>query len=107
MIRTYSTKEVALALGVCEESVRRWCRSGKLKHDISSRKEGCIITEFDLYGFAENNPKYGKDIMRLVGDTTDDIFDRLDSVIEDLETTIENVELMLSCYKSIRERMKS
>ena len=106
MEKTYSTREVGLALNVCEESVRRWCRDGKLKYDISSRKEGYIITEDDLYVFAEDNPKYRDNIHRLVEKPPIVSIWEIDHEIQQLETNIDSLKLRLKFLKSIRKKLE-
>lgn len=59
-MQKYTVKEIASRFDVSEETVRRWIRSGKLKASKSSKKEGNIITEEDLYNFCLYNPKYNK-----------------------------------------------
>ena len=47
----YTIKDVAKITGKCEETIRRWVRSGKLKSEQHSKKEGCLISEDDLQSF--------------------------------------------------------
>ena len=54
----YTVKDISQCLIVSEEQVRRWCRSGKLKNVIYSKKEGYIIEELDFIEFLDNYPKY-------------------------------------------------
>ena len=56
----YTVKDISQCLIVSEEQVRRWCRSGKLKNVIYSKKEGYIIEELDFIEFLDNHPKYKK-----------------------------------------------
>lgn len=57
-METYSVKQIADILNTKPETVRRWIRSGKLKAEQSSRKEGNVITEGDLNKFLKFSPKY-------------------------------------------------
>lgn len=59
---TYSVKRVAEILGTNEETVRRWIRSGKLKAEKMSNKEGNVINETALAAFAKTSPKYASAI---------------------------------------------
>ena len=43
---------------VCEETVRRWIRSGKLRATMTSRKSGFQTTVLDLKMFLSTHPKY-------------------------------------------------
>lgn len=56
----YNTKELSELLDVNEETVRRWIRSGKLKAERSSKKQGNIVHEKDLFDFVSDKPKYKK-----------------------------------------------
>ncbi len=40
-----TVSEAAARLGVSQETIRRWCRSGKIPCAISSRKEGYVLDE--------------------------------------------------------------
>lgn len=51
----YNTKEIADLLDINEETVRRWVRSGLLKAERSSKKQGNIIHEVDLFEFFSLN----------------------------------------------------
>ena len=44
-MKIYNTKEIADLFGVDNETVRRWIRSGELKAEQSSRKQGNIVYE--------------------------------------------------------------
>lgn len=51
---------IADLCGVCEETVRRWIRGGKLKATKTSRKSGFRVAVLDLKMFLSTNPKYHK-----------------------------------------------
>ena len=57
-MRTYSVKDIADMLNTNPETVRRWIRVGKLKAAQSSRKDGNIIREDDLYKYLSSTTKY-------------------------------------------------
>lgn len=57
-MKTYSVKEIAEMLGTNPETIRRWIRSGKLKAEKSSRKEGNVIQEIDLYRYLRSTSRY-------------------------------------------------
>ena len=59
-MKIYNTKEIAELLGVDNETVRRWIRSGELKAEQSSKKQGNIVYEKDLFDFIYDKPKYKK-----------------------------------------------
>lgn len=59
----YNTKEIADLLDINEETVRRWVRSGLLKAERSSKKQGNIIHEVDLFEFISDKPKYKKMVL--------------------------------------------
>lgn len=54
----YTVKDISKMLKVCEETVRRWIRSGELKSRMHSRKCGNCVYYGDLSSFCLNNPKY-------------------------------------------------
>lgn len=66
-METYSVKQIADMLNTKPETVRRWIRSGKLKAEQSSRKDGNVITEGDLNNFLKSSPKYAGLIAGAVG----------------------------------------
>lgn len=57
-MKTYSVKDIAELLGTNPETVRRWIRSGKLKAEQESRKNGNTVTENELNSFLNKMPKY-------------------------------------------------
>ena len=58
-MKTYNVHEVAELLHVHPESVRRWCRTGRLKCDYDGcRRHGFTIRESDLEDFMESKRKY-------------------------------------------------
>lgn len=67
---TYSVKQIADMLNTKPETVRRWIRSGKLKAEQSSRKDGNVITEGDLNNFLKSSPKYASFIAGAIGSIT-------------------------------------
>ena len=52
-MKTYSVKDIADMLNTNPETVRRWIRAGKLKADQTSRKDGNMVREDDLYKVVE------------------------------------------------------
>lgn len=57
-MKTYSVKDVADMLNANPETVRRWIRAGKLNADQTSRKDGNMIREDDLYKYLRSTSKY-------------------------------------------------
>lgn len=57
-MKTYSVKDIAELLETNPETVRRWIRAGKLKADQTSRKDGNIVREDDLYKYLQSTSKY-------------------------------------------------
>lgn len=57
-METYSVKQIAGMLNIKPETGRRWIRSGELKAEQSSKKDGNVITEGDLNKFLMSSPKY-------------------------------------------------
>lgn len=57
-MKTYSVKEIAEMLDTNPETVRRWIRSGKLKAEKISRKDGNVIQEDDLYKYLRGTSRY-------------------------------------------------
>lgn len=55
---TYSSRDISRLLGVTEETVRRWARSGELNCDYTSRKDGYSITGGEIIRFLTNHPRY-------------------------------------------------
>lgn len=50
----YSVTDISKKLDVCEETVRRWIKSGKLKAILNYRRDGYLVTEKDLNKFITN-----------------------------------------------------
>lgn len=61
-ILTYTVRDISLICDVCEETVRRWARTGKIKNICPSNKLGIIVAKEDLEDFMNNNPKYRRKI---------------------------------------------
>lgn len=59
-MKQYNVKDIAKKLNVNEETVRRWIRSGELKSTLSSKKEGNVVDEQQLFEFVQTKPKYRK-----------------------------------------------
>lgn len=57
-MKTYSVKDIAMMLHTNPETVRRWIRTGKLKAVQSSRKDGNVVREEDLYKYLRSTTKY-------------------------------------------------
>lgn len=57
-MRSYTVFDVAKLVGKNPETVRRWIRSGKLKAVQSSRKDGNVVLEDELYRFLRSTTKY-------------------------------------------------
>ena len=53
-----SVEKVAELLNVNKETIRRWCRNGKLEGVMRSKKEGLVISSESLLRFLEDHPKY-------------------------------------------------
>ncbi len=66
-MKTYSVKEIADMLNTNPETVRRWIRAGKLKADQTSRKDGNMVREDDLYKYLRSTSKYSVTAAGLVG----------------------------------------
>ena len=45
---TYSVRQIAEKLNTNPETVRRWIRDGKLKAEQTSRRDGNVVTEYEL-----------------------------------------------------------
>lgn len=56
----YSVAEIASALGVNQETVRRWIRSGNLQAEKGSLREGNKISEASIQCFLAKQPKYAR-----------------------------------------------
>ena len=65
-MKTYSVKEIADLLHTNPETVRRWIRAGKLKADKTSRKDGNMVREDDLYKYLRSTSKYAAIAVGLV-----------------------------------------
>lgn len=57
-MESYNVKQIAEMLNTRPETVRRWIRSGKLKAQKASRKEGHVVSGADLKEFLKRAPKY-------------------------------------------------
>lgn len=53
---TYSVTDISKEFDVCEETVRRWIRSGKLKATLIAKKDGYFVTEKNLNDFISDFP---------------------------------------------------
>lgn len=53
-----TVREVAALLEVNNETVRRWIRTGKIKAEKDSNKEGNYICYNAFMDFLDENPKY-------------------------------------------------
>ena len=69
-MKTYNVAEISEMLSVDPETVRRWIRSGKLEAELTSRKEGNLVTEENLHKFLENNRKAKYAVANAVGTIT-------------------------------------
>lgn len=58
MYTVYTVKEIAEKLIISEESVRRWCREGKIEAKYMSRKGGYVIWQKAIEEFLKGNQKY-------------------------------------------------
>lgn len=56
--KTYTVGQVANRIGVCEETVRRWIRSGKLRVTHYERRFGIVMSESEIREFLKSAPKY-------------------------------------------------
>lgn len=57
-MKTYTVKDISNMVHANPETVRRWIRTGKLKASKSSRKDGNVVQEKDLFDFLSRTPKY-------------------------------------------------
>ena len=64
-MKTYSVKDIADMLDTNPETVRRWIRAGKLKADQTSRKDGNMVREDELYKYLRTTSKYAAIATRL------------------------------------------
>ena len=56
MVECYtSVKSVAEYFDICEETVRRWLRSGKIRGTINSRKHGYHVNVNDVCDYILDN----------------------------------------------------
>ena len=58
MGRTYTVEDISTMLQVDAETVRRWCRDGKLIAKIDSKKKGYSVKHEDLKEFMYDHTKY-------------------------------------------------
>jgi hypothetical protein len=57
-LENYSVKQISEMLETNPETVRRWIRTGKLKAQKESNKDGNIISQAELVAFIKSFPKY-------------------------------------------------
>lgn len=102
----YTVKEVAIMLGVNQETVRRWVRTGILQASKESRKDGFSISEVELSQFIHKNPKYKDDGLFVFADPgtyiTNCINDIDDRIIM-LKNTIKKLNIELETLCSTKE----
>lgn len=55
---SYTVKDVSFILNRGPEAIRRLIRTGKLKGNINSKKEGFSVTKDDLIDFVSKYPSY-------------------------------------------------
>lgn len=111
-MKTYSVKDISDMLDTNPETVRRWIRSGKLKANQHSRKDGNTVREDELYKYLRSTSKYagiaagmaaaspllvlstavGAGIIGIIAAT---IGARENQEKEDVQTLSENIELTL------------
>lgn len=58
MERTYTIMNLSIIFRVDVQTVRRWCREGKIVAEIDSNKKGYLIKDSDLKEFMYKHPKY-------------------------------------------------
>lgn len=56
----YTIAAIALALGINQETIRRWIRKGELEAEQDSRKGGNKISEESIKKFLSSHPKYAE-----------------------------------------------
>ena len=108
----YTTKQLADMLHVCEETVRRWVRDGKLKVEPSrSKKEGNLIKENDLIGFLINNPKYAAmvtdNFTRPIEKPADILMTSINNLISALKDAIDELNIEMEKLIEMRELLKN
>ena len=54
----YTVSQIAEMLDTCKETVRRWIRSGKLKGERSSNKDGYLVLETDFIAFQDQKKNH-------------------------------------------------
>lgn len=77
----YTISKVAELLKINEETVRRWCRNGKIIAHKDSKKQGYVISENDLQEFVNRNPKYAT-LFEVSLEPSEDIDDMFCSLTE-------------------------
>jgi DNA-binding transcriptional MerR regulator len=99
-MRRYTVEEVSRLLNKNPETIRRWCRSGKIVAEIRSNKEGYSISEAAI---ADRINKKNIDIERSIDVTKNNdregiLREALDKLLierEQLDKAIEMIETLL------------
>ena len=68
----YTVTQVSEMFNVDPETVRRWCRTGKLNGTLKCKKSGFHIDEESLNDFVNRYPKYGKIVLPTTGCSIND-----------------------------------
>lgn len=74
-MKTYNVLEIAEIFKVNDETVRRWIRSGKLHSTMLSKKEGNVISEEELFRFAQARLKY-RTLLNMVIPETENVYNK-------------------------------
>lgn len=104
MGEVFSVKQVASMLDANEETVRRWVRSGLLKADLSSKKDGFKIKDIDLDVFIAKHPRYKKTEVNgsyVAGYELAFV----DKEIAEIEALISKLQSTLEVLKAIRDML--
>ena len=98
----YTVSQVSEMFNVDPETVRRWCRTGRLNATLESKKSGFHIDEESLNDFANRYHKYGKTASPTVVFSIKDNLNEINSRLKKIKRYTKRIDELV---KEIEELM--
>lgn len=98
----YTVSQVSEMFNVDPETVRRWCRTGRLNATLESKKTGFHIDEESLNDFANRYHKYGKTTSPKVASSIKDNLNEIQSRLKEIKRYTKRIDELV---KEIEELM--